>query len=145
MWLLQINKRNLSTGAVWHTYCLVTAMILMGMLSFLCVFILFHYSGEDKSNQTSQEAESISSQNVEHISDQDAAVQVIPLYTAVLLTFEVNLKQTWRLLGQVAFPLLQCPLQVPTLVSAVLHSSGAALARVWVEVAVVINQRSFPI
>nr|XP_013046594.1 cilia- and flagella-associated protein 61 isoform X2 [Anser cygnoides] len=31
--------------------------------------------GEDKSNQTSQEAESISSQNVEHISDQDAAVQ----------------------------------------------------------------------
>ncbi|XP_035176848.1 cilia- and flagella-associated protein 61 isoform X5 [Oxyura jamaicensis] len=36
---------------------------------------------EDKSNQTSQEAESISSQNVEHISDQDAAVQKGELIT----------------------------------------------------------------
>lgn len=144
MWVLQINKRNLST-AVWHTYSLVTAMILMVTLSFLHMFILFHYADEDKSKQTSQEAESISSQNVERISDQDAAVQVIPLYTAVLLTFEVNLKKTWRLLGQALFPLLYCPLHVPTLVSAVLHSSEAALARVCVEVAIVINQRNSPV
>ncbi|KFQ92308.1 Uncharacterized protein C20orf26, partial [Nipponia nippon] len=44
-----------------------------------CIFkpdacILFHYSGEDKSNQTSQ-TESVSSQNFEHIHDQGAAVQ----------------------------------------------------------------------
>ncbi|KGL94109.1 Uncharacterized protein C20orf26, partial [Charadrius vociferus] len=45
-----------------------------------CIFkpdtsILFHYSDEDNSNQASEETESVSSQNFEHINDQDAAVQ----------------------------------------------------------------------
>ncbi|KFO76187.1 Uncharacterized protein C20orf26, partial [Cuculus canorus] len=37
--------------------------------------ILFHYSDGDKSNQTSEEAKSVSSRNFEHIHNQDVAVQ----------------------------------------------------------------------
>lgn len=79
------------------------------------MYILLHYSDEDKRNQKCQEAETVSSQNLEDISDEDAAVQVTHSSAG---DFKTNLKQRWRLLGQAVFPV-----SAPALPTAGTHRS----------------------
>lgn len=59
-----------------------------------CALCLLLYSDKDESNQTSQKPEPVSSQNLEHVPGADAAaVQVMLLYPAVLMTLRADTKQ----------------------------------------------------
>lgn len=62
-----------------------------------CALSLLLYSDKDESNQTSQKPEPVSSQNLEHVPDADAAaVQVMLLYPAVLMALRADMEQGWQ-------------------------------------------------